>query len=69
MKDISTNVIEIDGKEYTLFLNRKGIVAHEKYCIEEDKKLQDSRVFLTYATGRVLKIGAGLLGIKMPNKM
>ena len=50
MKDISTNVIEIDGKEYTLFLNRKGIVAHEKYCIEEDKKLQDSRVFLTYAT-------------------
>jgi hypothetical protein len=41
MKDISTEIIEIDGKEYTLFLNRKGIVAYEKYCIEEDKKMKE----------------------------
>ena len=41
MKDISTNIIEIDGKEYTLFLNRKGIVAYERYCIEENKRIED----------------------------
>jgi hypothetical protein len=41
MKDINTEKIEIDGKEYTLFLNRKGIVAYERYCIEENKKLED----------------------------
>lgn len=39
MKDISTEVIKIDGEEYTLFLNRKGIVAYEKYCVEENAKL------------------------------
>lgn len=41
MKDISTNIIEIDGKEYTLFLNRKGLVAYEKYCQEEAKKVNE----------------------------
>jgi len=41
MKNISTEIIEIDGKEYTLFLNRKGIVAYEKYCIDENKKIEE----------------------------
>lgn len=41
MKDLSTNIIEIDGKEYTLFLNRKGLVSYEKYCKEEAKKIQE----------------------------
>jgi hypothetical protein len=30
MKELSTEKIEIGGVEYTLFLNRKGIVAFEK---------------------------------------
>ena len=50
------------SKAYSSFYNENKIIC-------EDKKLQDSRVFLTYAAGKVLKIGAGLLGIKMPNKM
>ena len=41
MKELSTNIIEIDGKEYSLFLNRKGIVAYEKYCQDEAKKIQE----------------------------
>ena len=38
MKEFSKEVIEIDGKEYTLFLNRKGIIAYEKYAKEEQKQ-------------------------------
>ena len=41
MKELSKEVIEIDGTEYTLFLNRKGMVALEKYCEQEQTKLQD----------------------------
>lgn len=40
MKNASTEIIEIDGKEYTLFLNRKGIVAYEKFCKEENEKIE-----------------------------
>lgn len=40
MKNLSERKIEIDGKEYTLFLNRKGIVAWEKYSTEEQSKLE-----------------------------
>ncbi len=29
MRELSTEIIEIGGKEYTLFLNRKGLVAWE----------------------------------------
>lgn len=38
MKEFSKEVIEIDGKEYTLFINRKGIIAYEKFAKEEAKK-------------------------------
>lgn len=38
MKEFSKEIIEIDGKEYTLFLNRKGIVAWEKYAKEENAR-------------------------------
>ena len=41
MKEFSKEVIEIDGKEYTLFLNRKGIIAFEKYAKEEQKKASE----------------------------
>lgn len=30
MKDFSTEIIEIGGMEYTLFLNRRGVVAFER---------------------------------------
>lgn len=39
MKEFSKEVIEIAGKEYTLFLNRKGIVAWDKYAREENRKI------------------------------
>lgn len=43
MKEFSKEVIEIDGKEYTLFLNRKGIVAWEKFSRKEQEKLENSK--------------------------
>lgn len=41
MKELSKETIEIGGKEYTLFLNRKGIVAWEKYTKQEEEKYQE----------------------------
>ena len=42
---------------------------NENKIITEDKELQDARIYLTYSTGKVLKIGASLLGVEMPDKM
>ena len=42
---------------------------NENKIIGEEKNVQDARLYLTYATGLVLKTGAKLLGIKMPEKM
>ena len=42
---------------------------NENKIIGEVKEVQDARLYLTYATGLVLKIGAGLLGIQMPDRM
>lgn len=42
---------------------------NENKIIDENKDVQNARVYLSSAVGTVLKIGAGLLGIKMPNKM
>jgi hypothetical protein len=41
MKEFSKEIIEIDGKEYTLFLNRLGVVAFEKYTEKMKKNVQD----------------------------
>ena len=41
MKEYSKEFIEIDGVEYTLFLNRKGVVAWEKFCKEENKRIKE----------------------------
>ena len=41
MKDFSKEIINIDGEDYTLFLNRKGIIAWEKYANEENSKLSE----------------------------
>ena len=50
------------AKAYSNFYN-------ENQIITKDKKIQNTRIFLTYATGNVLKIGAGLLGMEMPDRM
>lgn len=43
MNEISKEVIEIDGKEYTLFLNRIGLVAIEKFTREEMQKVEEAQ--------------------------
>ncbi len=50
------------AKAYSNFYNENKIIV-------DDKNIQNPRVFLTYAVGNVLKIGMGLLGIEMPEKM
>lgn len=50
------------SKAYSSFYNENKILC-------EDKKIQDARIYLSNATGNLLKIGAGLLGIEMPDKM
>lgn len=42
---------------------------NENKIVGEEKEIQDARAYLTYAVGTVLKTGASLLGIKMPNRM
>ena len=42
---------------------------NENKIIGEEKELQDARIYLTKCVGSVLKIGAYLLGMEMPNKM
>ncbi len=42
---------------------------NENKIICDDKKMQEARIYLTYCTNILLKNGAGLLGIKMPDKM
>lgn len=50
------------AQAYSSFYNENKIIG-------EEKDVQDARLYLTYATGLVLKIGAELLGIQMPDKM
>ena len=41
----------------------------ENKIILDDKSIQDARLYLTYSVGLVLKTGASLLGIQMPDRM
>ena len=41
----------------------------EHKIITEDKEVQDARLYLSYCSGLVLKTGAELLGMEMPEKM
>ena len=54
-------LIEI-AKSYSAFYNENKIIC-------EDKDIQNARVYLTYCVGKVLKQGAELLGMEMPEKM
>ena len=51
------------SQAYSNFYNENKIIDSENI------ELQNARVYLNYAVGIVLKIGAKLLGIDMPNKM
>ncbi len=42
---------------------------NENKLLVDDEKLRNTRVYLSNSVGTVLKTGAELLGIKMPNKM
>lgn len=50
------------AKAYSTFYNENKIIC-------DDKEIQDARICLTYAVGQVLKTGASLLGMQMPDKM
>jgi len=41
MKELSKEIINIDGTDYTLFLNRAGIVAFENYTKKEREDLAE----------------------------
>jgi len=58
---LSRYLIDV-AKAYSNFYNENKIIV-------DDKDVQNARVYLTYAVGKILKTGAGLLGIKMPDKM
>ena len=42
---------------------------NENKIIVENKQTQDARLYLSYVVGNILKKGANLLGIQMPDKM
>ncbi len=50
------------AKAYSSFYNENKIIT-------DDKELQNARVYLTYGVSEILKTGANLLGIEMPEKM
>ena len=50
------------AKAYSSFYNNNKVIV-------DDEELKNARLFLTYATGKILETGAKLLGIKMPDKM
>ena len=50
------------AQKYTTFYNEDKVLV-------EDEKVKNARGYLTYCVQTVIKIGCGLLGIEMPNKM
>ena len=55
------NQIEL-AKNYSTFYNKYKI-------LKEDENIANARIYLTYMTNIVLKNGAKILGIEMPEKM
>ena len=58
---LSRYLIDV-SKAYSTFYNANKVIV-------EDENLKQARIFMTYAVGKVIKIGASLLGIKMPDRM
>lgn len=50
------------AKAYSIFYNANKVIV-------DNEEVKSARVFLTYATGKVLETGATLLGMQMPDKM
>lgn len=50
------------SQSFSSFYNANKIIG-------EDKEKQDARLYLTYVVGNILKTGANLLGIEMPDRM
>ena len=50
------------AQKFSTFYNNNKIIG-------EEQNIQEARLYLTYAVGNVLKIGAELLGMEMPDKM
>ncbi len=58
---LSRYLIEL-AKAFSVFYNENRIMV-------EEKNIKNSRIYLTYAVGKILKLGAELLGMQMPDKM
>ena len=58
---ISRYLIDV-ARLYSSFYNDNKIIV-------EDEKIKNTRLCLTYMVGNVLKIGTGLLGMEMPDRM
>lgn len=58
---LSRYLIDV-AKAYSVFYDANKIIV-------EDSNVKNARIFLTYGAGRILEIGASLLGMQMPDKM
>ena len=58
---LSRYLIEL-SQSFSSFYNNNKIIG-------EDKEKQDALLYLTYVVGNILKTGANLLGIEMPDRM
>lgn len=75
--EFENTLINVVTKNEPSFLTRYLISLAQSYSnfynehkiIDDDKNIQNARIYLTKVVGDVLKTGANLLGIKMPNKM
>ena len=70
-------LVEVTKKEEPSILSRYLIdlakafsnFYNENKIIGEEKEIENARLYLTKVAGEILKTGASLLGIEMPNKM
>lgn len=57
MKEFSQEMIEIDGVEYTLFLNRAGILAWEQYSQKENEEVYKlKKIYDDISSGKEIEI-------------
>lgn len=72
------NTIKLSAEKYEPYIVARYLIDlaqafssfYNNYkIISDDKKAQDARLYLTYCVNIVLKSGAELLGMKMPEKM
>lgn len=59
MKEFSKEIINIDGVDYTLFLNRKGIVAWERITKARERQAELRSKVKNFGSDKELEIKAG----------